>query len=74
MLSNNVAHIARLIGDDTRASILIALMGGSALTAGELAVQANISAQTASNHLKKLTTSKLLVCEAAGRHRYYKLA
>ncbi len=73
-LSNNVAKIASLVGDKARASMLLALMEGQALTAGELAIRANISAQTASNHLQKLIKGNLITCEPAGRHRYYKLA
>lgn len=74
MLNEEIAHIARLIGDHVRSTILIALMEGRALTAGELAIRANVSAQTASNHLAKLMSANLVVCEPAGRHRYYKLA
>jgi len=54
--------------------MLTALMQGRSLTAGELALSANISPQTASNHLNKLLKADLILCEAAGRHRYYKLA
>lgn len=73
-LENDIAKVANLIGDKTRAKILTALMEGRALTAGELALNANISPQTASNHLNKLLQANLIVCERAGRHRYYKLA
>ncbi len=40
-----ISKIASLIGDKTRTAILIALMEGCALTAGELALRANISPQ-----------------------------
>lgn len=74
VLENDIAKIANLIGDATRAKILTTLMAGKAFTAGELALSAAISPQTASNHLAKLLQAKLILCEAAGRHRYYKLA
>ncbi|MFZ9036233.1 MAG: ArsR/SmtB family transcription factor [Francisellaceae bacterium] len=74
LLEENIANIANLIGDKTRSRILVDLVAGKALTAGELALRATISAQTASNHLKKLDEAGLLICEAVGRHRYYKLA
>lgn len=74
MIQKDIAKIASLIGDKTRASILIALMEGGALTAGELAIRANISPQTASNHLSKLLRANLVICESTGRHRYYKLS
>lgn len=74
-IDNEIAKIAALIGDQTRANILIALMEGRALTAGELALRANISPQTASNHLKKLMEAELIVyVRTPTRYRYYKIA
>ena len=70
----DIATIAALIGDPTRAKILLALMGGLALPAGELAMCANVAPQTASSHLFKLLEAKLLNLEVQGRHRYYRLA
>lgn len=72
--ANSVAEIAALIGDPARANILSALMDGRALTAGELAWHARVTAQTASGHLAKLTEARLLAVEKQGRHRYYRLA
>ena len=74
MYKHDIAYIANLIGDPARSAILIALLEGRALTAGELAHQANISPQTASSHLSKLIEAHLITVEAQGRHRYYKLA
>jgi DNA-binding transcriptional ArsR family regulator len=54
--------------------MLLALMGGQALTAGELAWHAGVSAQTTSGHLAKLTKAGLIGLEKQGRHRYYRLA
>lgn len=71
---NSIAEIADLIGDAARANILSALMGGEALTAGELARHAGVSAQTTSGHLAKLASSRLIAPEKQGRHRYYRLA
>lgn len=71
---NTIAEVAALIGDAARANILSALMGGQALTAGELARHAGVTAQTTSGHLAKLFEARLLVQEKQGRHRYYRLA
>ena len=71
---NTIAEVAALIGDVARANILSALMGGRALTAGELAWHAGVSAQTTSGHLAKLTEARLIVLEKQGRHRYHRLA
>jgi DNA-binding transcriptional ArsR family regulator len=70
---NAIAAVAALIGDPTRANMLAALMGGRALTAGELAWHGGISAPTASGHLAKLVEAGLLAVEKQGRHRYYRL-
>lgn len=70
----NIATPAALIGDPTRAAIMLALFDGRAQPAGALAYAVNISAQVASNHLAKLVDGELLSVETEGRHRYYRLA
>jgi DNA-binding transcriptional ArsR family regulator len=69
-----VSGIAFLLADPVRAVMLSALLEGRALTAGELASSARVTAQTASSHLAKLLEGGLLSVETAGRHRYYRLA
>ncbi len=71
---NTIAAVASLIGDPARANVLSALMGGQALTAGELARHAGVTPQTTSGHLAKLADARLLAVEKQGRHRYYRLA
>jgi len=73
-MDKDVSAVAALIGDPTRANMLLALMGGLALPAGQLAISANVAPQTASAHLSKLVQGKLLSAEVQGRHRYYRLA
>ena len=70
----NIVPIAALIGDQARAAMLTALMSGEALTATELATEANITKQTASGHLAKLRDAELVKVASQGRHRYYQLA
>ena len=70
---NTIAEVARLVGDPARANMLAALMGGRALTAGELASHAGVTAQTTSGHLAKLADARLVAVEKQGRHRYYRL-
>lgn len=72
--ANTISAIAALIGDPARANILSALMGGKALTAGELAYCASVSPQTASGHLARLVDGGLVSVEKQGRHRYHRLA
>jgi hypothetical protein len=54
--------------------MLLALGDGRALPASGLAAEAGVSPATASSHLHKLTAGGLLVVEAAGRRRNYRLA
>lgn len=70
----NVAEVAALVGDPARASMLMALMDGRALTAKELAFVAGVTPQTTSGHLAKLADARLLNCLRQGRHRYYRVA
>ncbi|MCR4266387.1 helix-turn-helix transcriptional regulator [Nitratireductor sp. ZSWI3] len=70
----DLAQIASLVGDPARANMLAALMGGAALTASELALEAGVTLPTASAHLSKLTGGGLLRMARQGRHRYYALA
>src|SRR3954453_16098073 len=69
----DLAAVAALIGDPSRAAMLSALLGGYALPASELARHARITAQTASAHLAKLVNGGLLCVTRTGRHRYYAL-
>ena len=70
----DIARIAALVADPARSAMLIALMDGRALTATELAGLGGITKQTASSHLAKLVDGELLIVEAQGRHRYFRLA
>ena len=64
---------ASLVGDPARANMLTAILGGSALTAGELARHAGVTAQTASSHLGKLEAGGLVRARRQGRHSYFSL-
>lgn len=70
----DIAAVAGLIGDRTRARVLLALGDGRALAASVLAQEAGVAASTISGHLGKLLDAGLLAVESHGRHRYYRLA
>ena len=70
----NFVLISGLICETTRAKMLWNLLDGRAYTATELAVAADTSASSASNHLSKLLEADLLKVETQGRHRYYSFA
>ena len=70
----DLARIGTLVSDQARCRMLLALGDGRALSASVLAAEAGVTAATASSHLHKLTAGGLLVVEAAGRRRNYRLA
>lgn len=70
----SLATVAALIGEPARTAMLITLMDGRALTAGELGNAAGIAPSTASGHLGQLLDAGLVALERQGRHRYYRLA
>ncbi len=72
--SRDLAALARLLADGTRASFCLALLDGRAWTAIELARHAGVAASTATEHLNLLVTGGLLAEERQGRHRYVRLA
>ena len=70
----NLVEVAALIGDTARATVLAALMGGRAMTSGELAAAANVNTATMSEHLAKLEAANLVSVAADGRFKYYRIA
>jgi DNA-binding transcriptional ArsR family regulator len=72
--SLDLAGLAGLLADGTRASFCLALLDGRAWTAAELARHAGVAAPTATGHLNLLVAGGLLTQERQGRHRYVRLA
>ncbi|GAB2913175.1 ArsR/SmtB family transcription factor [Streptomyces mayteni] len=70
----DLAAVARLLADGTRAACCLALLDGRAWTAKELARHAHVAASTATEHLNALVRGGLLAEERQGRHRYVRLA
>jgi DNA-binding transcriptional ArsR family regulator len=73
-IEKHFGHIASLIGEKSRATMLWNLLDGRAYTATELAIAADVSFQSASNHLSQLLNAGLLKSEKQGRHKYYRFA
>lgn len=73
-INPNIAEVASLLAEPSRATILTSLMDGRFHTASELALMTGITPQTASFHLSKLIEGRLITFEKHGRHRYYQLA
>src|SRR5215218_315610 len=70
----DLAPVAALIADPSRAAMLDALSGGVPLTAGELARLAGVAPSTASEHLERLERGGLVISERQGRSRHVRLA
>ena len=63
-----------MLADPSRAAMVLALMDGRSRSAKKLALDAGITAQTASAHLRKLVNANLLVWQGRGRCKYFSLA
>jgi len=71
---DRLADFASALGEPTRARMVAALMGGTALPATDLAVVARVRPSTASEHLALLVERGWLLVERHGKHRYYRLS
>jgi DNA-binding transcriptional ArsR family regulator len=69
----SVPGIAAAIGEPARARMLYCLVDGRARTSTELAVLADVSPSTASSHLRRLQSQRLVKVFPQGKHRYYSL-
>ncbi|WP_099156834.1 ArsR/SmtB family transcription factor [Virgibacillus ndiopensis] len=67
----NVAKVATLVSDSSRAAILTILLDGRFHPVSDLAYMVGITPQTASYHLAKMTQANVIDVESQGRHRYY---
>jgi len=72
--AGDLARLAGLLADETRAAMCLALLDGRAWTAGELATHAGVARSTATEHLHRLIDGGLLTEARQGRHRYVRLA
>jgi DNA-binding transcriptional ArsR family regulator len=68
-----ISRLAAAIGEPARVRILYCLLDGHARTSTELSVVADVSPSTASAHLMRLKTERLIKMVVQGKHRYYSL-
>src|SRR5438105_2094274 len=73
-VQSGFSKITDAVGDPAREVIVSALSDGKAMPAGELAIAAGVSPQSASAHLQKLVDAKVLSVWSQGRFRYYRIA
>jgi DNA-binding transcriptional ArsR family regulator len=69
-----VSRIAAAIGEPARARMLYCLADGHARTSTELAAVSGVGPSTASVHLSRLKSVRLVKVFAQGKHRYYSLS
>lgn len=62
-----------MLADDSRATMLLAMLDGRAWTASELARCAGVARSTASEHLDRLHAAGLITQVRQGRHRYLRI-
>jgi DNA-binding transcriptional ArsR family regulator len=74
MTAAQLADVAGLLADRSRAAICLALLDGRAWTVGELARYVGIAPSTASEQVARLVRGGLLSGVRQGRHRYIRLA
>ena len=63
-----------MLAEPARAAMVLALMDGRSRSAKKLALDAGVTAQTASSHLRKLVAARMLVWEGRGRSKHFSLA
>jgi DNA-binding transcriptional ArsR family regulator len=69
-----IATLAAVMGEPTRARILVSLLDGRARTGTELGAIAEVGASTVSAHLQRLAAARLIAVRRQGKHRYYSLS
>jgi DNA-binding transcriptional ArsR family regulator len=69
-----IATLAAVMGEPTRARILVSLLDGRARTGTELGAIAEVGASTVSVHLQRLEAAHLVTVRRQGKHRYYSLS
>jgi DNA-binding transcriptional ArsR family regulator len=70
----DIAAVAAVVGEPTRARILMALLDGLRLPASELTRISGTAKSTTSEHLRTLLDHGFVMSEKCGRHTYYWLA
>jgi DNA-binding transcriptional ArsR family regulator len=74
MQTPRISTAAAVLAEPARAAMVLALMDGRSRCAKMLAVDAGVTPQTASAHLKKLVAANILAWQAQGREKYFRIA
>ena len=74
MQHRRIAATAAMLAEPARAAMVLALMDGRSRCAKSLALDAGVTPQTASAHLKKLVAARILVWQGRGRSKDFRIA
>jgi DNA-binding transcriptional ArsR family regulator len=74
MQHRRIATAAAMLADPSRAAIVLALMDGRSRNAKKLALDAGVTPQTASAHLRKLVAANILTWRGEGRSKHFRIA
>jgi DNA-binding transcriptional ArsR family regulator len=74
MQHRRIATTAAMLADPSRAAMVLALMDGRSRSAKKLALDAGVTPQTATVHLKKLVAGNILLWQGSGREKYFRIA
>ena len=69
-----LAEVAAVLADPSRATMCLTMIDGRAWTVGELATAAGIAPSTASAHVQRLVDAGFATTVRQGRHHYVRLA
>lgn len=69
-----LAEVAAVLADPSRATMCLAMIDGRAWTVGELATTAGIAPSTASEHVRRLAEAGFVQAVRQGRHNYVRIA
>ena len=69
----DLAAVACLLGDESRAAMCLAMLDGSSWTVSELAAEAGIGRAAASEHVRRLVDGGLVTTQRQGRNTYVRL-
>ncbi|HEX5121431.1 MAG TPA: metalloregulator ArsR/SmtB family transcription factor [Pseudonocardiaceae bacterium] len=74
METTQLAEVAAVLADPSRATMCLAMLDGRAWTVGELATTAGIAPSTATEHVRRLTGAGFVTTLRQGRHHYVRIA
>lgn len=70
---DELATLFRILGSDTRLSILHAIARASEASVGDIAEEVGASAQSVSNHLQRMADQQIVATRRDGNRIYYRL-